>query len=58
MDRSIVEVEFPNGATALVEAVDARGGAVKAGRAGKSDLSAVDRASSPAHGNRGGTTPA
>jgi len=41
MNRSIVEVELPNGATALVEAVDAGGGAVKAGRDGKSDLSAV-----------------
>jgi hypothetical protein len=41
MDRSIVEVELPNGATALVQAIDAGGGAVKAGRAGKSDISGV-----------------
>jgi hypothetical protein len=41
MDRSIVVVELPNGATALVQAADAGGGAVKAGRAGKSDLSGV-----------------
>lgn len=41
MDRSIVEVVLPNGVTALVQAVDTGGGAVKAGRPGKSDLSAV-----------------
>ena len=41
MDRSIVEVELPNGATALVQAVDTGGGAVKATRPGKSDISAV-----------------
>jgi Trypsin-co-occurring domain 1 len=41
MDRSIVEVEFPNGVTALVQAVDAGGGAVKTARPGKPDLSAV-----------------
>ena len=41
MDRSIVEVELPNGVTALVQAADTGGGAVKAGRAGKPDLSAV-----------------
>ncbi len=41
MDRSFVEVELPNGVTALVHAVDAGGGAAKAARAGKPDLSAV-----------------
>lgn len=42
MDRSIVEVEFPNGVTALVQAIDAGGGgAAKAARVGKPDLSAV-----------------
>ena len=41
MDRSIVEVELPNGATALVQAVDTGSGAVKTGRAGKSDISGV-----------------
>jgi Na+/H+-translocating membrane pyrophosphatase len=41
MDRSVVEVELPNGVTALVQAVDAGGGAAKAARAGKLDLSAV-----------------
>lgn len=41
MDRSIVEVELPNGVTALVQAVDTGSGAVKAGRAGKSDISVV-----------------
>lgn len=41
MDPSIVEVELPNGVTALVHAADADGGAVKAARAGKFDLSAV-----------------
>jgi hypothetical protein len=41
MDRSIVEVELPNGVTALVNAIDAGGGAAKAARVGKLDLSAV-----------------
>jgi len=41
MDRSFVEVELPNGVTALVHAVDAGGGAAKVARAGRPDLSAV-----------------
>jgi hypothetical protein len=41
MDRSIVEVEFPNGVTALVQVIDAGGGAAKVARVGKPDLSAV-----------------
>lgn len=41
MDRTLVEVELPNGVTALVHAVDAGGGAAKAARVAKHDLSAV-----------------
>ncbi|HET9970990.1 MAG TPA: CU044_2847 family protein [Streptosporangiaceae bacterium] len=42
MDRTVVKVELPNGVTALVRAVDAGGGgAAKAARTGKPDLSAV-----------------
>lgn len=41
MDRSIVEVELPNGVTALVQAVETGGGAAKAARTGGLDLSAL-----------------
>jgi hypothetical protein len=41
MDRSIVEVELPNGVTALVQAIDAGGGAAKAAHVGRLDLSAL-----------------
>lgn len=43
MDRTLVEVQLPNGVTALVHAVDAGGGAgaAKAAIVAKHDLSAV-----------------